>query len=226
MSPPKDRRVDRRVDPRPRRACSRLGELALALCTGLSALAAGPSAQAASDAAANRDAADAAFLSDHARPAYQRQTLVPQPLPEWSSLSAAQREVLNPFEATWQTLAVAERRAWIALADRFAKLSAADQATASARIREWATLTPEQRRMARQNFRLARSLPSEQRVASWERYQSLTEEQRSVLQFSGSTSNTAARHAGSRTALAKQAAQPIAEPARPVVHPPANDPMR
>jgi uncharacterized protein (TIGR00255 family) len=54
----------------------------------------------------------------------------------------------------------------------------------------------------------------------------ITEEQRSVLQFSGSTSNTAARHAGSRTALAKQAAQPIAEPARPVVHPPANDPMR
>jgi hypothetical protein len=34
-----------------------------------------------------------------------------------------------------------------------------------------------------------------------------------VLQH-GSTSNTAARHAGSRTALAKEAAQPIAEVVR------------
>jgi hypothetical protein len=38
----------------------------------------------------------------------------------------------------------------------------------------------------------------------------MTPEQRAVLRTSG-TSNTAARHAGARTGLAKQAAQPLAE---------------
>jgi hypothetical protein len=91
-----------------------------------------------------------------------------------------------------------------------------EQELAEARIREWAQLTPEQRRTARQNYRLAKSIPREERVAQWEQYQGLTDEQREILQRNGNTSNTAARHAGARTALAKEAAQPISDIARPI----------
>ncbi len=57
-----------------------------------------------------------------------------------------------------------------------------DREKAQERIREWATLTPEQRRLARNNYRLAKSLDKEEREASWEQYSSMTDEQRSVLQ--------------------------------------------
>lgn len=42
----------------------------------------------------------------------------------------------------------------------------------------------------------------------------MTPEQRAVLRNAGWTSNTAARHAGARTGLAKEAAQPLSDLAR------------
>jgi Protein of unknown function (DUF3106). len=84
-----------------------------------------------------------------------------------------------------------------------------------------AALTPEQRRLARQNYRLAKRLPPDERQAQWERYRELTPEQRAVLRNSGWTSNTAARHAGARTGLAKEAAQPLSDLARRSVRRPS-----
>mgnify|MGYP001285209860 CR=1 FL=1 len=80
-----------------------------------------------------------------------------------------------------------------------------------------ASLTPEQRRQARNNYRLARSLPKDQRVATWEQYQQMTPEQQAVLRQSGMLSNTAARHAEAFTGLAVRAARPLSPraPAEP-----------
>ncbi len=147
--------------------------------------------------------------------AFRRRSLLPLAQPLWSELTPRQQQLLQPFAEQWNGLPVEEKRAWKALAERFPKLSAAERGHAVKRISEWAALTPEQRKIARQNFRIAKSLPKDERVAQWEQYQALTDEQRSVLQNSGSTSNTAARHAGSRTGLAKEAAQPIADYVRP-----------
>jgi len=88
-------------------------------------------------------------------------------------------------------------------------MSPAARAKAQVRIREWAALSPERRRMARNNYRLAKSLDRDERVATWESYRQMTPEQRSVLRANGWTSNTAARHAVSPTGLAKEAARPI-----------------
>ena len=146
-------------------------------------------------------------------PAFRRKSLLPLVQPLWSELTARQQQVLEPFAEQWNSLPIEEKRAWKALAERFPRLSAGERRHAEKRINEWALLTPEQRKLARQNFRLAKELPRDERVAQWEQYQNMTDEQRQVLQH-GSTSNTAARHAGSRTALAKEAAQPIAEVVR------------
>lgn len=149
---------------------------------------------------------------DLERPAYQRKSLVPLAQPLWSQLKEPQRQVLAPFADQWNALPLVEKRAWVTLADRFPRLSEHEKQIAEERIAEWAQLTPEQRRTARQNYRLAKSLPREERAAQWEQYQTLTDEQREILQRNGNTSNTAARHAGARTALAKEAAQPLGDP--------------
>jgi hypothetical protein len=116
----------------------------------------------------------------------------------------------NPRTAqpSWNSLPLAKR--WLALTEKMPGMSPAERAKAQVRIREWASLSPEQRRMARNNYRLAKSLDRDERVATWESYRQMTPEQRSVLRANGWTSNTAARHAGSPTGLAKEAARPIA----------------
>lgn len=140
-----------------------------------------------------------------------RASLLPLVQPLWSDLAPARQTVLAPFEHQWNAWSAAEKQSWLKLADRVPQMSPKKRERAEQRIREWATLSHEQRRLARQNYRFARRLAPDERQAQWERYREMTPEQRSVLRTSGSTSNTAARHAGARTGLARQAAQPLAE---------------
>lgn len=181
----------------------------------------------AGDAAASPDAAAApaqaapaaappAPTRAAAPPPKPRVSLLPLVQPLWSELTPVQQQILAPIEPQWNALPLEKKRTWIRVAERLPKMNETQRARAMERIREWAQLTPEQRRLARNNYRLAKQLPKDDRVASWEQYQQMTPEQRSVLRFSGWTSNTAARHAGAPTGLAKQAARPL-----PGVVPPA-----
>ena len=130
--------------------------------------------------------------------------------PSWQELNSGQRELLQPFASQWNGWTADDKRRWLALADRLPRMEATRQQRARQRISEWAEFTPEQRRIARMNYRVARQLSPDEREAKWERYTTLTPEQQSVLRTSGRTSNTAAGHAGARTGLAPRAAQPLA----------------
>ncbi len=143
-----------------------------------------------------------------------RPSLLSSAQPLWSDLTAAQREVLGPLETQWNAMPAAKKTAWIAFVSRFGAMKPADQERARERIRDWAALTPEQRGVARANFRLAEPLPRDERVVTWQQYQTMTPEQQQVLRSAGSTSNTAAGHAGSPTGLAKQAGRPVHDAAR------------
>lgn len=129
--------------------------------------------------------------------------------PLWVDLSPAQQAALAPFAPEWNTWPMAEKKSWVALADKLPAMSADRREKAQRRILEWANLSPEQRRLARANYRLAKERPAPQRVEEWHNYQSLTQEQREVLRRAGSTSNTAAGNAGAPTGLAKEASQPL-----------------
>jgi hypothetical protein len=155
---------------------------------------------------------------DPPRAEVPRPSLLPLARPLWSELTAAQQRVLEPFAAQWNALPLSEKRAWADLAGRFPKMKPDARKRVEQRVVEWAALTPEQRRLARANYRLAQQVARENVLAEWESYQALTPEQRSVLGTAGSTSNTAARHAGASTGLAKEAAQPLPRRApRPAV---------
>jgi len=156
-----------------------------------------------------------------------RASLLPLVQPLWNDLGPAQQAVLEPFAEQWNSWSAQEKRIWVSLADRVPRMAPQARERAQQRIRDWAALTPEQRRLARQNYRLAKRLPPDERQAQWARYQEMTPEQRSVLRTSGWTSNTAARHAGARTGLAKEAAQPLSDLARRnAKSPPAQRPAR
>jgi len=182
----------------PRVRSRRIGALLVALATGLGAAVAAPGAMSATQA-------DDAQGEAPRRP---RGSLLAQAGPMWATLTPAQKDLLAPFEAQWNAWSTVEKRAWVVVAKRYSTLSQAKQDALRERIRDWAVLTPEQRRMARLNYRIARTLPKEARDEEVRRYQALPPEERDALQTS-STSNTAARHAGSRTGLAKQASQPM-----------------
>jgi hypothetical protein len=144
-----------------------------------------------------------------ATPPPERASLVAMLEPLWVDLTDAQQQALAPFAPEWNTWPMAEKKSWVALADKLPSMSPERQEKARRRILEWANLTPEQRRVARANYRLAKERPAQKRVEEWESYQSMTQEQREVLRKAGSTSNTAAGHAGAPTGLAKEASQPL-----------------
>ncbi len=144
-----------------------------------------------------------------------RPSLLALAQPLWIELTPAQQAALAPFAQQWNTWPAAEKRSWVGLADSLPRMDAAKREKALHRISEWAGMTPEERRIARANYRLAKERSPDTRVSEWERYRSMTQEQRTVLRQAGSTSNTAAGHAGAPTGLAKEAAQPLPREPRP-----------
>jgi hypothetical protein len=96
----------------------------------------------------------------------------------WASLTAAQRETLAPLEHDWPGIDATRKQKWITLAGRYKTLAPSEQARITARMSEWAKLTPAERGQARMNFEQARQLPVPDRSARWQAYQALPPEQR------------------------------------------------
>ncbi|MBX3618396.1 MAG: DUF3106 domain-containing protein [Rhizobacter sp.] len=99
----------------------------------------------------------------------------------WSSLNASQRKALKPLEAEWGQLDAPSQTKWLTLANRFPKMSPAQQARIQTRMDEWARLTPRERGQARMNYREAQQVPAQERRARWEAYKALPPEQRKQL---------------------------------------------
>ncbi|RKU00395.1 hypothetical protein C7H84_26430 [Burkholderia sp. Nafp2/4-1b] len=113
--------------------------------------------------------------------------LPPLPLPtangplSWARLTPAQREALAPFADQWDGFSDARKRKWLKIASRFAKLTPDAQKHLQDRMSEWARMTPEQRRVARENYQSAKELSAQARERAWRAYQQLPEEQKQRL---------------------------------------------
>jgi hypothetical protein len=73
------------------------------------------------------------------------------------------------------------KRKWLAVSQNFLQLSDQEQITIQSRMQEWAALSQQQRAAARLNFAGAQQLPSEDKKAKWEAYQTLTPEEKQKL---------------------------------------------
>jgi len=101
--------------------------------------------------------------------------------PKWTELSPNQQHILQPLQNLWPSLEENRKRKWLAIAKNFPTLSPQAQATAQERMREWAALTPSQRYQARLHFTQSQQLSNDEKLAKWEEYQSLNEEEKHKL---------------------------------------------
>lgn len=101
--------------------------------------------------------------------------------PIWSSLKPAQRDALKPLEREWSGIDNLRKQKWLEIADRYPSMSSQDKSRLHERMAEWAKLSPMQRGQVRMNYLEARQAPPQNRQASWEAYQALSDDQRREL---------------------------------------------
>ena len=105
--------------------------------------------------------------------------------PAWAELTAEHQQVLAPLKPDWESLDPDRKKKWIGIAKRYPKMKPEEQARVQKRMQAWASLTVEQRRQARENYRqLAKKVPPEKRSKlreRWAEYQSLPPHQRDSL---------------------------------------------
>lgn len=110
--------------------------------------------------------------------------------PTWNQLSPQQREALAPLAGQWATIPADSKRKWLEIAEKYPQLSPEGKARMQARMAEFARLTPEQRKTARENFQRAYELPRESRESAVQQYQLLPEEKKRELTERGQRKET------------------------------------
>ena len=93
------------------------------------------------------------------------------PKPAWSELTAAQQQVLAPLQGEWEQLDTTRRKKWVDIANRYPTMKQAQQQRLQKRMQEWAKLTPEERRVAREQYRTLKKIPPKERKEKWQEYQ-------------------------------------------------------
>lgn len=128
-------------------------------------------------------AASASAQAPVAAPAKPAVKPVQKPLdkPLWAALSRPQQVALEPLAGEWDKMEGVRKQKWLEIANRFASMKPDEQARVHERMREWIKLTPEQRRVARENYTLSKKIDAGQKSEQWEKYQQLPEEQKRQL---------------------------------------------
>jgi hypothetical protein len=101
--------------------------------------------------------------------------------PTWVELTPAHQQILAPLRPLWDTIPELNRRKWQRIADRYPSLKPEEQTRLQERMAEWVKMTPQQRRVARENYQITRTVPAEKKADAWDRYQQLPEEQKKEL---------------------------------------------
>ena len=101
--------------------------------------------------------------------------------PAWSALKKEQRAVLSPLESEWGNFDAQRKAKWLSIANQYPKMGKEEQERIQRRMKTWASLTPEQRQVARENYRDLSKLPQAERHAvrqKWDEYRKLPEDER------------------------------------------------
>lgn len=111
--------------------------------------------------------------------------VVAQPIlgrgPSWNELSAGEREILAPLAGEWDRMDAQRKAKWIGIARRYPTMPSIQQDRLRAQMKSWATLSPDERREARERYRAQKQLPESRRQdiqKKWQEYRDLPEDQR------------------------------------------------
>lgn len=104
--------------------------------------------------------------------------------PKWSELTVAQKIVLAPLSDDWDSFENFRQKKWLGIANRFPGMLLEEQRRIQKQMQEWGKLTPEERQLARENFKAAKELPAEKKQKlkqKWEEYANLPPEEKARL---------------------------------------------
>lgn len=99
----------------------------------------------------------------------------------WHTLTPRQQNILYPLRPEWNNFSDLNRSKWLKIAERYPKLKKDQQQRLQERMRDWVALTPQQRRIARENYQISKQLSAEKKAEAWQDYQQLSEEQKRKL---------------------------------------------
>ena len=107
----------------------------------------------------------------------------PKPLdkPLWNSLTPAQKVALAPIADEWDQADGVRKLKWLDIANRFASMKPDEQTRVHARMRDLFKMTPEERRVVRENYTRSKKIGPSQKSEEWEKYQQLPEEKKKQL---------------------------------------------
>ena len=132
--------------------------------------------------------------------------------PSWAELNAEQKQVLAPLSTEWDKMDGFRRKKWLGIAKRYKSFSADEQARMQRRMTDWAKLTPEERKRARDQYKLLQKDPPEKKEAvklKWQEYKELPESEKSRLKAEA-TQKPTPRPAPSKQAVASPKPQTTA----------------
>jgi hypothetical protein len=101
--------------------------------------------------------------------------------PLWATLSRQQQVALEPLAGEWDRMEGLRKQKWLEIANRFSSMKPDEQARVHERMREWVKMTPEERRVVRENYTRTKKIDPSQKTQQWEQYQQLPEEQKKQL---------------------------------------------
>ena len=101
--------------------------------------------------------------------------------PLWNELTATQKNALAPLASDWNNIEVFRKKKWLEIGDRFVTMNPDEQLRVQERMRDWAKLTPDERRVAREIYTRTKKLNADEKSAQWQQYQELPEEQKKKL---------------------------------------------
>lgn len=103
----------------------------------------------------------------------------------WARLSAEQHAALAPFKADWDRFSTVRKRKWLKIAAHYQHMTPEAQKRLHERMGAWTGMSPNQRRLARENYQLSRHVPPQAREKAWRAYQKLPDDQKRKLAASG-----------------------------------------
>ncbi|MGI4857400.1 MAG: DUF3106 domain-containing protein [Janthinobacterium lividum] len=106
---------------------------------------------------------------------------VPDTAVSWHRLDDMQRIALAPFASEWDQFSFPQQRKWLAIASVYPRMSPDAQQRLHARMLRWTQMTPDERRLARENYEMSRVLPPNARQQAWHAYLALPAAQKEKL---------------------------------------------
>ena len=88
----------------------------------------------------------------------------------WAELSPQQQVALAPITDDWNHMPASQQEKLLKVAKGYAGLSPKQQAVLQARLVAWAHMTPEQRMVARENYKKLLAMPAQSRLRVKQRW--------------------------------------------------------